>query len=74
MYTKQSELIKNAELKLLMSENLLRVLKYRCWEDGDDEPTESVDNETLDTFRQLLKSIDKQLSEIETASSICVPQ
>jgi succinate dehydrogenase flavin-adding protein (antitoxin of CptAB toxin-antitoxin module) len=73
MYTKHSEFIKNVELKLLMSENLLKVLKYRCWEAGDDEPTEAVDNETLDTFRRLLKSLDKQLSEIETASS-CVPQ
>ena len=74
MYTQQSELVKEAELKLLMSENLLKVLKYRCWEDGDDEPTEAVDNKTLDIFRRLLKSLDKQLTEIETASSICVPQ
>lgn len=73
MYTKHSELVKNAELKLMMSENLLRVLKYRCWEDGDDEPTEGVDSETLDTLRRLLNSLDKQLTEIETASSIWVP-
>ena len=72
MYTKQSELIKNVELKLTMSENLLRVLKYRCWEEGDDVPTEAVDNETLETFRVLLKSLEKQLTEIETASA-CMP-
>ena len=67
MYTQQSELVKEAELKLLMSENLLKVLKYRCWEDGYEEPSETIDIQSLDTFRTLIDSLNKQLSVLEEA-------
>ena len=68
MITKDSPLVETSALRLVMSESLLQTLADKCWENGDDVPTNNIDPSCLAEFRELITRLDWRLKELEAAN------
>jgi len=52
----------------LVVENALNAINRRCWENGDDTPSDYLDPEILQTVKESLERIHETVAEIETAN------
>lgn len=52
----------------LVVEHALNAINRRCWENGDDTPSDYLDPEILQTVKDSLERIHETVAEIETAN------
>jgi len=71
MLTKDDPIVEISIERMQMSQSLLRMIADSCWSIDNDRPTDSVDPKALDELRKLIKSINEQLQDIETAT-VCM--
>lgn len=68
MLTQDSYLIQQTLERALMTQHLLEALAARCWQDGDDIPTETVSLEVIETLAQTIRDSETSLKEIQSAN------
>ncbi len=65
-----SPLVESTRLRMLMTENLLSALNYQCWGNSNDSPSNYIDLDTLERFREMLDRSNDYLKELFTAYEI----
>ena len=68
MLTKDSYLIQQTLERALMTQHLLEAVAARCWQSGDDTPTETVSLEVIETLAQMIHDSETSLKEIQSAN------